>query len=458
MDPQREWFEKDYYRVLGIPANATGSEIHNAYRRLAKQLHPDINPGDEASEELFKQVTAAYDVLGDVDKREAYNIVHQRGPVAGGFGAEDPYAEDVDDEEVDIGDYMGSSQRHSTASTSKGFDSTFQYQGRTGMGRAFSHMARDSFGQEPVGNGEDDRSTRRAESPGSAESTHRAEAPGSAGGGGGSADFSQLKDRLEDLADLGNINAPRRKHGADLRTDLHLEFTEAVIGTTTSVSVTSDTLCQPCQGTGSEPGTETKRCTACKGSGLINDNQGMFSFSRPCNKCTGLGNVVVEPCRYCEGRGLVRSQRVVRLRTPPGVADGQTIKLKGQGGPGLNGGEPGDLYARVQVSPHQLFKREGKNLVLDVPITFAEAALGADIRVPRLDGSSVVIRVLPGATTGKRMSVRCKGADGQGSSDGLDMIIVLEVVVPESLSDEQRTAVEAFAAATHDNPRTHLGI
>ena len=287
------------------------------------------------------------------------------------------------------------------------------------MGRVFSHISRDTFGQEPTGNGEEETDAGRAES------ARRAEKTGSADGG--SADFSK---RLEDLKGLGDISEPRRQHGADLRTDLHLEFAEAMTGTTTSVSVTSDMLCRNCQGTGSEPGAETRGCTACKGSGLINDNQGMFSFSRPCNKCAGLGNMIIKPCKSCTGSGLERCQREVRLRTPPGVADGQLIKLKGHGGPGVNGGEPGDLYARVKVSPHQLFKREGKNLVLDVPITFAEAALGADILVPRLDGSSVVIRIPPGTTTGKRMSVRSTDADANGASDGLCMIVVLGVVVP----------------------------
>ena len=363
VEPQREWLEKDYYRILGVTEKATESDITKAYRKLAKKLHPDANPGDQSVEDQFKEVSAAYDVLGDAEKRKAYDEIRRLGPMAGTFGG-----------------------------------------GRPGPG----------------------------------------------------AGFNMNFDQMDDLSGLlGNLFGHRRpggsRRGGDLETDLHLDFADAVAGTTASVPVVGDSTCRTCAGVGAEPPASPKPCSACGGSGTFDDNQGLFSFSRPCSACSGSGSVIDDPCRACAGRGVEHRRREVRTRIPAGVADGQRIKLKGRGAPGQAGGAPGDLYVRVHVRSHRFFGRDGRNLTLTVPVTFAEAALGADVRVPTLDGSTVTIRVPPGTTAGTRLRVR-----GSEATAGADIIVEVEVVVPERLSDEQRAAVEAFARAPGEDPRAHL--
>ena len=384
-EPQREWFEKDYYKILGVTEKAGESEITKAYHKLAKRLHPDANQGDAASEDKFKEVSSAYDVLGDAEKREAYDEVRRLGPLGGGFGPRGP----------------GSPGGFGPG----GFDFDFSAAGRGAPSGDLGDLLGGLFGQR----GPQARGSRR---------------------------------------------------GDDLHADLRLEFGEAVAGTTTAVSLVSDAPCRTCGGSGAEPGTKPTHCDACGGSGTTAQNQGLFSFSRPCGSCAGRGHAIDSPCQSCAGRGLERRRRQVKTRIPAGVVDGQQIKLKGRGGPGVNGGRPGDLYVRVRVSPHPLFGRDGKNLTLSVPVSFAEAALGADIRVPMLDGSAVTIRIPPGTAGGRRLRVHGKADNGSGAGGadlgGADLIVVVEVVVPERLSEEQRAAVEAFAAASADNPRAHL--
>ena len=366
MEPQREWFEKDYYKTLGLSDKADDAEITKAYRKLAKKLHPDANPGDKAAEERFKEVASAYDVLGDSAKRESYDEVRRLGPMAGGFG---PSA-------------------HNTG----GFNINLDQMGDLGgfLGNLFGRGARSRGGAGPG--------------------------------------------------------------GEDLETELHLDFVDAVAGTTVTVPVVGEAMCRECAGSGSQPPSQPSKCPKCDGSGMIAENQGMFSFSRPCHSCGGRGAVITDPCKTCRGRGVEHRQREVKARIPAGVADGQRIRLKGRGAPG-NGRRPGDLYVNVKVRSHEVFGRQGKNLTLTVPVTFAEAALGADVKLPTLDGETVTIRIPAGSSTGKRLRVR-----GSPATAGADIIAVVEVVVPEHLSDEQRAAIEALAAAATDNPRAHLGV
>ena len=373
MEPQREWFEKNYYEVLGVAENATDKEITKTYRKLARDLHPDANPGDTAAEERFKEVSAAYDVLGDDEKRKAYDEVRRLGPMAGGFGGGMPGGPGAGGFNVnmdDIGDLLGG----------------LFGRGRRGPGG----------GQSPPG-------------------------------------------------------APRQQRGDDLEADLHLDFEDAVQGLETVIHLTSDAPCSTCSGTGSAPGSGPSQCAQCGGSGVLDDNQGLFSFSRPCPSCSGRGTVVTDPCATCRGTGVERRPRDVRVRIPAGVKEGQKIRLKGRGGPGRLGGPPGDLFVRVHVGAHPLFGRSGNDLTITVPVTFAEAALGADIRVPTLDDESVTIRIKPGTRSGKTFRVKGRGAGG-------DLLATVEVVVPESMSDDERAAVEALAAATTTSPRAHLGV
>ena len=366
MEPQREWFEKDYYKVLGVAEDASASDITKAYRKLAKELHPDANPGDGAAEGRFKEVASAYDVLGDASKRKAYDEVRRLGPMAGAFGPGGP-------------------------GPAGGFNANFEQVGDLG------HLFGDLFG----------RRRRR----------------------GGPA-----------------------QRGIDLETDVHLDFADAVSGITTSVPVVGEARCRTCDGMGVQPPAKPRPCPTCSGTGVNDENQGLFSFSRPCAACAGRGALIDDPCPACGGRGLEHRSRDVRARIPAGVSDGQRIKLKGRGGPGQGAGsQPGDLYVRVHVNPHRLFGRDGKNLTLTVPVTFSEAVLGAPIPVPTLDGSTVTIRIPPGTRTGRRLRIPAGPSTG-----GADLIVEVEVIVPEHLTDEQRAAVEAFAAAGGDDPRAHL--
>jgi molecular chaperone DnaJ len=381
--PQPEWFEKDYYKVLGVPESASQKEITSAYRKLARELHPDANPGDMVAEERFKDVSAAYDVIGDEEKRKEYDEVRRLGPI----GA------------------MGGS----------GF-------------------------------------------------------PGGAGGPGG---FSFSADDLGNLGDLGDLfgnlfnvggaGGRRRaargagpQRGADLETDLTMDFRDAVEGITTTLHLTSEAACPTCKGSGSKPGSAPRICSNCNGRGVIDENQGMFSFSRPCNVCGGKGAVVVDPCPTCAGSGVVRRPRDVKVRIPAGVRDDQTIKLKGRGGPGRNGGPPGDLYVHVHVAPDPTFGRSGNNLTLTAPITFPEAALGTRLKVPTIDGDSVTLKLPPGTSSGKVFRIKGRGV-GTGKNRG-DLLVTVEVAVPAKLSKEQRAAVEAYAAVATDSPRSHLGV
>jgi molecular chaperone DnaJ len=369
---QREWFEKDYYKVLGVSESATDKEIKAAYRKLSKQYHPDASGGNE---ERFKEISAAFDVIGDPEKRKEYDEVRRLGPMSGMFGG----------------------------------------------------------------------------------------APG--GAGNPFQGFSQTF-RIDDLGDLlggvvggrrgragARANGPRR--GDDLDAELHLSFDDAVTGVETTVNVTSDAACSACGGTGAAPGTSPVICPTCGGRGVRDENQGLFSFSQPCRDCKGTGMKVETPCRDCRGSGVVRRPRRVKVRIPAGVQDGQRIRIKGRGGVGANGGPAGDLYVTVHVGSHRLFGRRGNDLTITVPITFAEAALGATVRVPTLDGA-VTLRVPAGTPSGKTFRVRGRGArtpKGNG-----DLLVTVEVAVPSKLSDDERAAVEALAEHLTANPRAHLEV
>ncbi len=364
MTAQREWFDKDYYKVLGVSATATQKEITKAYRALARDLHPDKNPGDDVAEERFKELSAAYDVLGNEERRSEYDEVRRMGPVnmggarpgSGGFS-------------FNVGDMDGG-----------GLNDLFNMFGRRGSGRA------------------------------------------NAGAG----------------------VQPRR--GQDIEAELTIDFADAVTGLETTLYLTTDAQCSACHGSGAKAGTSPRVCTNCGGRGVVDDNQGMFSFSSPCYVCQGTGQTIDEPCPTCGGAGVEKRPREVKTRLPAGVDDGQTIRLKGRGGPGRSGGPNGDLLVAVHVTPHERFGRSGDNLTVSVPVTFAEAALGADIDVPTLDGSTVTLRIKPGTQPGSRHRVRGKGIATKRRTG--DLIVTVNVEVPTTLSEEQRQAIEDLARAS----------
>jgi molecular chaperone DnaJ len=365
--PQREWFEKDYYKVLGVAQSAPDKDITKAYRKLAKQYHPDAHPG---SEDKFKEISAAYDVLGDADKRKEYDQVRRLGPAAAGFPG-----------------------------AGGGFSQTFHVDDLTDLLGGIFGRGRQS--------------------------------PGGATGGG--------------------VRAPRK--GSDIETELYLSFEDAANGVTTTVNVTSEVVCHVCHGSGAEPGTSPTVCPTCGGRGVKDENQGLFSFSQPCPTCNGTGKKIDKPCRNCLGVGLEMKPRQVRVRIPGGVVDGQRIRLKERGGPGRNGGAPGDLFVVVHIAAHQLFGRKGKNLTLAVPISFAEAALGADIKVPTLT-TPVTLKVPAGTPAGRVLRVRGRGVHAPTGVG--DLLVTIEVVVPPKLNEDQRRAVEALRALFPEDLRSRL--
>ncbi len=369
MAPQREWFDKDYYKVLGVAASATDKEITKAYRKLAKENHPDSHPGRE---DRFKEISAANTVLSDAEQRREYDEVRRLGP--GAFGMS----------------------------------------GASGGGRS--------------------------------------------GGGAGAGFPGDLNDLLGGLFGQGGARTRTRnpRRGADLETTVSITFDDAVSGVITKVDVMSDGPCATCDATGAAPGTRPSLCSVCGGRGTIESNQGFFSFNQPCGTCHGNGMKVDHPCPTCQGTGNQRKVRTVNVRIPAGVEDGQKIRLKGRGGGGIHGGQPGDLKVLVNVGRHAMFGRKGPDLTITVPVAFTEAVLGATISAPTLDGS-VGLRLPAGTKSGRVMRVKGKGAPVKGTTG--DLLVTIDVVIPSELSAEQRIAVEALAAVT-DGPslRAHLGV
>ncbi len=248
--------------------------------------------------------------------------------------------------------------------------------------------------------------------------------------------------------------ASSAKKGEDLEASLSLSFNDSITGVTTSVHLTSDVACTTCHGSGAKPGTTPSVCQACKGRGVSDLNQGLFSFSQPCSACNGRGRVVVDPCPTCQASGIQRKPRQVKVRIPAGVRDGQRIRLKGRGTPGRNGGPTGDLFVKVKVMSDETFGRSGKNLTIDVPVTFAEAALGAKVRVPTMQGDRVTLKIPEGTPSGKTFRVRGKGVASGGSTG--DLLVTVVVDIPTHLNPQQKAAVEAFAKASSVSPREHL--
>jgi molecular chaperone DnaJ len=376
----KDFLEKDYYKALGVSKGASADEIKKSYRKLARKYHPDANKGDSASEERFKEISEAYNVLSDPKRRAEYDEARSlfgagaRVPGAGGGGQFGGF---------DLGDLFGSSCAG----------------GRLGdvLGGVF-------------------------------------------GGRGRTTTTTQAR--------------PRR--GADVETEASLSFSDAIDGTTVSLRLTDEGPCKVCRGTGAKAGTVPKVCPTCQGTGQSSRDLGNFAFSEPCATCRGRGLVVDDPCATCGGSGRAMSARTIQARIPAGVADGQRIKLKGKGAPGERGGPPGDLYVRVHVSGHPVFARNGHNLTVTVPVTFTEAALGADIKVPSHRGQPVNLRIPPGTPNGRTFRVRGKGVRRSDGTQG-DMLVKVDVQVPSELTDDARNALEKFREATTGaDPRDEL--
>jgi molecular chaperone DnaJ len=276
---------------------------------------------------------------------------------------------------------------------------------------------------------------------------------GAGGPGGGSG--GRLGDLLGGMFG-GRGTQPRPRRGADVETETTLAFSDAIEGSTVSLRLTGEGPCPTCHGTGAKAGSVPRVCPSCEGTGQSSRNLGSFAFSEPCKECRGRGLVVDDPCPACSGSGRAMSSRTIQARIPAGVADGQRIRLKGKGAPGERGGPAGDLYVRVHVTPHPVFGRAGNNLTVTVPITFPEATLGAEIKVPSHRGAPVSVRIPAGTPNGRTFRVRGKGARRADGTNG-DLLVTVAVQVPQNLNSAGKEALEAFHEATAgEDPREDL--
>jgi molecular chaperone DnaJ len=386
----KDFVEKDYYKVLGVPKDATEAEIKKAYRKLAREYHPDANKGDVKAEERFKEISEANDILGDPKRRKEYDEARAL------FG-----------------------------------NGGFRAPGSGGPGGSFNFDLGDLFGGAQGGT------------------------QGGAGGfGGGIGDvFGGLFNRGAGTG-TGTRTQPRR--GQDIESEVTLSFTEAVDGATVPLRMSSSAACKACSGTGDKNGTP-RVCPTCLGTGQVSrGGSGSFSLTDPCVDCKGRGLIAQDPCDVCKGRGRARSSRTMQVRIPAGVSDSQRIRLRGKGAPGERGGPAGDLYVVVHVDPHPVFGRKGDNLTITVPVTYAEAALGGEVKVPTLGGPPVTLKLPAGTPNGRTMRARGKGALRKDGSRG-DLLVTVEVAVPEDLSEKAKEALEAYREATADeDPRAEL--
>jgi len=399
-----DWADKDFYAELGVTKTATADEIKKAYRKLARANHPDSNPGDEAKHEKFKRVAEAYDVVGDPDKRKKYDEFRSMYS-GGGYGA---------------GYGFGQPRPGGAGGYSANFDFEDFFTRATGGGGA------------PGG------------------STTYTTTTGGAGG---------IGDVFGDLFGGGfrRQGRARPQKGPDIESTATIGFAEALEGVTISLRLSSDSPCPDCAGTGGKPGTKPRVCPECDGSGFVTARSGGgFAMNETCPRCHGRQLIYDELCPTCHGSGRGTSSRSIQARIPAGVKDGARIRLRGKGGSGENGGPAGDLYVTVRVTPHRVFGRKDDNLTLEVPISYDEAVLGAEIKIPTLGGAPVTLKIPAGTPTGRTFRVRGKGAKRPDGTRG-DLLATVEVQVPAGIDAKTRAAVEALRDALADKPlRTNL--
>jgi molecular chaperone DnaJ len=356
------------YDVLGVTKAASQDEIKKAYRKLARQHHPDANPGDNEAEAKFKEVQAAYDLLSDLEKRKAYDT----------YGTADGRVRPP-----------GGGPSADWTTFAEGFD----------FGDLFGNL----FG----------------------------------GGGPGRA-----------------RGRPQPQRGADIEAIVNLSFEDSLRGIETKIPVEVETACSRCGGTGAEPGTAPVICPECKGRGVLAESQGMFALSQPCPRCRGNGTIIEHPCSKCHGTGRERRTKRYSVKIPAGAKDGTRIRLKGKGEAGMNGGPPGDLYVVTRVTLSQTFKRRGAaDLQVEVPVTYAEAALGAKVEVPTPYGERLSLKVPAGSESGKLLKLKGHGAPKLRGGGKGDLIARVKVTVPKKLTKAEREALEAFQKISREDPR-----
>jgi molecular chaperone DnaJ len=354
--------KRDYYDVLGVQRSATEQDLKSAFRKLAKDHHPDRNPGDTDAEIKFKELNEAYDVLKDPQKRAAYDRFGHAafdggmGGRGGGAGFGPDFASSMSDIFDDLfGEFMG---------------------GRRGGG--------------------------------------------------------------------GQQRRSGRERGADLRYNMEIALDDAFAGKTAQVRVPTSVTCETCSGSGAKSGTKPVTCGTCGGAGKVRASQGFFTIERTCPTCQGRGETIADPCSACNGAGRVVKERTLSVNIPAGVEDGTRIRLSGEGEAGLRGGPAGDLYIFLSIKPHEFFQRDGADVFCRVPISMTTAALGGQIDVPTLDGTTSRVKIPEGTETGKQFRLKGKGMPVLRSSASGDLYIQVDVETPKNLSRKQRDLLEEF--------------
>lgn len=369
--------KRDYYEVLGVNKNATDDELKKAYRQLAKKYHPDANPDNpKEAEAKFKEVSEAYEVLSDKQKRTMYDQFGHNGPQ--GFGGGNP---------------GGGYYSYSTS----GFD------GFDDLGDIFSSFFGGGFG----------RSSSRA-----------------------------------------NPNGATK--GADLRYNMDITFEESYLGVEKEIVINKYDDCPTCKGSKAKPGTKPEVCSTCGGTGQIKQNISIMGMqmqtAKTCPHCNGEGKIIKEPCPECKGKGKVRKQLKVQVKIPAGIDDNEMVVLRGFGEPGTNGGPKGDLYVVVHIKRHSIFTRKGDHVLCDIPITFTQATLGAEIEIPMVDGTKEKYKIPEGTQTGTKFTLRGKGFKSRNRSWDGDYVFTVIVQTPKKLTSEQRELLVKLANTMNEQP------
>ena len=362
--------ELDYYEVLGVERTATQEEIKKHYRRLAMKYHPDRNHGDKTAEEKFKQVGEAYEVLGDEQKRAAY----------------------------------------------------------------------DRYGHSAFGG---------------------AGGPGGFGGFDGfqQADFGNINDIFSEIfgASRSRTRAGGNKQmfrGEDLMYDIEITLRQAAEGYKTTIKVPAWEKCDACGGTGAEKGTHPETCPTCHGTGYIRAGQGFFQIQQTCPTCHGTGQVIKHPCHVCDGTGMKKESKEIEVNIPAGIDDGQRLRFGGRGAPGQNGGPAGDLYVRIRIAPDEIFQRDGQDLHMEMPLSFATAALGGELQVPTLDGK-VTLKIPEGTQSGRTFRLKGRGIKSIRTSEHGDLYVHTTVEVPVNMTKVQKELLSKFDESISKSRKSH---
>ena len=382
--------KRDYYEVLGVDKNVSEEDLKKAYRKLAKKYHPDANPDNKKeAEEKFKEVSEAYETLSDPQKRRMYDQFGPDGPQGFGGGAGGP----------------GGGYYSYTGSGFNGFS------GFEGFGSDFGDIG-DIF---------------------------------SSFFGGGSGFGSRTRQRT---------TGPKK--GRDLKYNLDVTFEEAYLGVKKEITIVREEECPTCHGTKAKPGTKTSTCAACHGSGRVTQTVstilGQMQTTKTCPECGGEGTKIEEKCQDCKGKGTIRKTVKIKISIPAGIDNDQTIVLKGEGESGTKGGPKGDLYVVVTVRNHRVFKRQGNTVICEVPITFTQATLGANLKIPMVDGTEETYQIPEGTQSGTKFTIKGKGFKAVNSTYQGDFVFIVNVQIPKKLTTEQRELLTKLAKTMNEQP------